>query len=898
MATIIKRLVKGTPLTNAEGDANLDAFNTEKLERNGSIPMTGNLTTSGIVPISEANGLKIFNENDELVATFGAGNTKDIVVEGNINVGGEASGDLNLNGGDISVRNIYLSGQIISSQLGAQYKVSGDGETFQGTGENVSNKLVVTLDVILRLITIEGAFDSGQEIVGSVSATTGTVTKVLGNDIYVRLDDPAESFTIGETISYASNTGVLSVVIDSSTFEIGHEVKIFGASVPGSPTPIITPASSAAKIGAGSGFTYYYWIAQFNFNDGRISSATKISTGIVHKVASEFNEINNISLILNRTSASYGIVIYRATQDSIDQSVLIDVLGPGQLGGSASNISYIDYGSYSNTEWAGKDDFGNYTADSGIIHFPLSASATPLKGWVTATVESIDNTEQVTFDAEYEMNSGSSLEFVHINTTGLQQFINDQRDLNVKEANFSNGVYYTSKLKVPSNFKMTGSGKQTVFKQIPWNFEYWNDAVNPNEKGNIFVSEESAPFSVSFSNLTADGNFTNNARYAEANATYLINISNGENISFSDIQVVNSTGGGIRSYQCDYLRLQNCEILNGGGVSYLGNELSPFFSGGSRYLTVTNNLFENFLSPVDVSVTNIGTVIGNTVHNCGSGLLIYGSANLLSSPNLLMGPDNEYLPSPDTMDSDYNAVNISLDIGVDYISAAYLYMERGLVSYLGSGDRNSIPGTAVELTADIRMLTKLNNDEQLPVDYSETLGGTRFINFISADTGDYGRNNGYFQFKILGTDINEIPTLSELITENSGILVAGEQIMGLAYRVIGTTYTNTDVGERIAIQESIFSASGGDKFITITLSDPSQYATFVSGDTVKIFTHTSTPDINSTESVIVEKIVSGLARKLKIQLPAEVDLSGSVNGGVTGYVAIRKSFILAKGRIH
>ena len=43
MATIVTRVGKGSPLSFAEADANFTNLNTDKLERNGSIPMTGNL---------------------------------------------------------------------------------------------------------------------------------------------------------------------------------------------------------------------------------------------------------------------------------------------------------------------------------------------------------------------------------------------------------------------------------------------------------------------------------------------------------------------------------------------------------------------------------------------------------------------------------------------------------------------------------------------------------------------------------------------------------------------------------------------------------------------------------------------------------------------------------------
>jgi hypothetical protein len=898
MATIIKRLTKGSPLTNAEGDANFENLNTEKLERNGSIPMTGSLKTPGITSISSVNGLKVYNQNDDLVATFGASNSNNLVVEGSINIGG--SSNLNMSGGDITARNIYLSGAIVSSQLGSQYGISGDGDIFQASTEiNTAGKTVVTIDVILKLVTITGVFSVGNGIVGGTSGATGTITKIVGNDLYITPSDPEDSFELGETITYASNSGILSNVIDSSSFEPTQVLKVFGASPLGSSEPDATILPSAAKSGEGTGFTYYYWVAQYRFSDGSIAAVNAVTGGVTHGAISTFNETNNIALTLARTSTEYGMLVYRSTENNLSSTKLVAILGPGELQSATVNIVYVDYGTYSNTEWSTKDSNGFYTEASNIIHFPLVGSGVSLKGWSSATVESIDASNQITLTSAYEFNDDNAIKFVHDSTQGIQDFIDDQRELGIKSATFPNGTYYTSKIKIPSDFEIAGSSKQTIFKQIPWNYDYWNDAAYSNEKGNVFSSLENAPTNISFRDLSVDGNFLNNSRYPEVAANYLINMPDGENIGIVNCRVVNSVGGGAYLYRTLYLRIQNSEFLNSGGVSYIGTNLSPIYAGQAEYLTVTNNLFENFLNPVDVSVTQIGTVVGNTISNCGSGLLVYASAHLLSSPNLIMGPDREFIPGPDTMDSDYNSINISLQPGVDYISPSMLYLERGVAAYLGSTDNSGVLGTAVELTSEIKMLTKLSNQETLTVDYTNAGSGYPFINFISPDGGDYGRNNGYFQFKILGSQISQIPTLSTLIADNSGTLVTGEQIMGLAYNILATTYTYTDEGERILIEASVFEVDSVEgEIVTLTLSDNDDYATFVVGDIVKVFAHSATPDINGSECIVIDKIEDGLLRKIVLNLPEAITFPTSVeDGGATGHITIRKTFIIAKGRI-
>lgn len=907
MATIVKRLTKGSPLTNLEVDNNFNNLNVEKLERNGSIPMTGVLQTPGLEAIND-NGIQFENADGDLVATFGADGSQTAVFEGSVIIGGESS-SLDLGSGDLTVKNINVSGSIISTQLADQYKVSANGDVLVGVAQQVTDTsgtyLQLTMNVILKLIGITGSFSVGNVVTGSISGKSATITKVIDDTLYVQLANDSDLFTIGETISYAANTGILNNIIDNSIFVPDQKLKVFGASVIGSASVPITPIASAQKIGTGTGTTYYYIVVQYRFDNGKLSSPHLIEQSIVHKPINEFNGENNIALTLVRTSADYGLAIYRSI--NVDNNgKLIAVLGPAELGTSLTGIPYVDYGTYANTEWSTKNSTGAFTEASNIVHFPINAPTQSRVGWVTAEVDSVvaGTKNKIALKSSYTINTGGSVSFVHDNTAGIQAAINDNRELGIQRFNLPNGTYYTSKLLAPSNFTISGSGKQTILKQIPWNFQYYKDFVKPNEKGSIFSTFETIGENIFFENLTIDGNSVNNTRYSEVASNYLVNKLGGINIGFNNVRIQNSVGGGIWAYQSQYLRLQNTEIVDG-SLTYSGlsssDSLSPLYAGSSQYISINNNLFENYLNPVDVSIAYIGTVVGNTIRNCGSGLLIFGSSHLLSSPNLIMGPDNEFIPGPDRFDSDYNSINITLEQGVDYFSTFYLYQELGQAAYLSSIDRTGIPGTGVQLSADIKLLTKFNNAEQLRTDYSLNASNQPIVDFITPNTSittDKTRSNGYFQFKIIASNVNQILTLSELIQEAEAdeILVPGEQVMGLAYRILATTQLYTDVDERIGIAASVFSTEGSDKFVTITLSDTSNFTIFAVGDVIKIYGHSSTPNIDGAEGVITEKIISG--SKLKIKLPASTNLVGAVNGGATGYVTIKKTIIIAKGRVN
>ena len=925
MANITKRLTVGRPLTNAEVDNNFDNLNTQKVEKDGTTVMTGDLQTPGIKSTSAPNGLKIYNGAGQLVATLGEGNSKDLVIEGNIDVGGAGGSNINLNGGDIEAKNIYLTGRIVSSELNGQFNVANVGDVYTGVAfaDTVDGKLRVTLDTIVKLVNKAGNFAVGQTVTGSTSQTSGVLTKVNGSVLHVRLTNATTSFTVGEQVVQSGTSGAVngrvSEQINTGQLNDDHRMKVFGISAPAATPVDAAEAGTMTKVGTlgGTQLTYHYWITQFRMDNGQISAARKLSGSVTHGEVSGFNAENNITLTLARTNSNYGIAIYRATANDITAARLVEVLGPEDLGSSTANIPYIDYGTFANTQWSTKDANGQYTANSGIVHFPIAPNATASLGWETFEVQEVINASVVKFKTPANFNAGGAVELVHDNTVGLQAAIDVNRDLSLRNIVLPNGIYYTSRLDVPNDFVVLGSGKLTVIKQIPWNFNHYNDAAFPSNKGNVFKSQSSEPQNIYFRDMTIDGNLVNNVRFEGIESNYIIAIPNADNLNVDNMIIRDVPGGGLYAYNTNVLRVQDSEIVNG-SLSYRGNDLGPIYGGQSTRLTITGNTCENFVSPLDVSVSNIGVVVGNTIRNCGSGLLIYGSGNLLSSPNLLMGPSNEFLPSPDTQDSDYNSVNISIVPGVDYTSPSFLFLSRGETVHLGSTNKvdlqgNAVPGSAVQLDSDIFVLTKLNNAEILKTewDYTEN-NGQPIINIITPDTGDYGRNNGYFQFRVTKTNAEEVPNLVELLTTHGPSLttytdengkVVREQLVGLAYRIKATGYTYTDEGERLNIgyisaqEPNIFTTVGSDKFYTIALSNVNDFSIFTVGDKVKIFGHSSTPDINNIELEVAEKITSGLNRKLKLKLPSGTDLSNVSAGLATGYITIQNTFIIAKGRI-
>ena len=68
---------------------------------------------------------------------------------------------------------------------------------------------------------------------------------------------------------------------------------------------------------------------------------------------------------------------------------------------------------------------------------------------------------------------------------------------------------------------------------------------------------------------------------------------------------------------------------------------------------------------------------GNIIRNCGTGLRFYATGKITTTNNLILGPADEWIPSPDIYDSDWNSVNINVTPGDKFTSPVYLYVENG-----------------------------------------------------------------------------------------------------------------------------------------------------------------------------------------------------------------------------
>lgn len=1008
---------KDAPLSNNEVDTNFANLNIGKVENDGSIPMSGNLTTPGIDASLAEEGFRLFNENGDLVLTAGPNNTNDVIFEGNIDVGNQGSLNMNLGGGDITANNIFLNGRLIDQALSEKFNVSNVGDVLRatvidspivtadstvGAGETVitvssvanifvsdsvdspgdeiaedtvieeingneltlskpldlelpagatiivnEEKTLLKFTTIVRLINVVGEFGVGETVRGNTSGHQGIIHRIEGNNIYVIMQNDDVEFEGSELLQQIVNgvpttsiQGTVTEVVNTDTIKIGHKLKIFGmqATDPSAgvneafTTPVFTVVKKGETDTTLDTQNYYYWTAQFRFDNGKIGAASGPSTVVEHNVPSLFNVDRFNTLSVARTSTEYGLLVYRGETTDIQGAELIAVLGPRELGDITSSIAFNDQGTFTRTEWSTKTVDTNAFSDlstaesrldpqygsSGLVYFPLTpptneeidTESVNARGFVTSTVERIQNKKTVRLDAKHFHNDGF-VEIVHDNTEGLQAAINENRDLALRNIVLPDGVYFTSRLEIPSNFALIGNSKRTVIKQIPWNFDFYDDLNEPNKRGVILTGQDEAPERITIRDLTIDGNMVNEVLWQEDQANFGVSLGNAADVTYDNINLQDTVSSGIYAIDNERIRVSSCQIRNGGLTYSDDTSFTPLFGASSRFLTITDNIFENWSSGINTSVVRIGTIVSNTIRNCGSGLVIFGSGNLLSSPNLIMGTDDEFIPSVDKLDSDFDSVNIDIEPGVDYISPVLLYLRASEPLYLASVDAPGVPGSAVKLSSDILALTKLDNVESLadiggPFDFTKNAAGNDIIEVgVNGNEGEFGRENGFFQWRIIASNANELPSFSALKSQYEATNPPeGETLLGLAYRVKATEFAYVSEDDnRIFVDEIKLTEEGSDQFARFDLFNPDEQNIFAIGDVIRCFNIQGiTPDINGIEITVTEKFTSAGSTYIKGQISGSVNLGSTTTFDtstqtVRPYIGIRNTFVLAKGRI-
>ena len=566
---------------------------------------------------------------------------------------------------------------------------------------------------------------------------------------------------------------------------------------------------------------------------------------------------------ITRSSNSYGVLVYRKITGQVNTSTynLVAVLGTKELGSSTVSL-YTDFYDFNATAWSRKTPVRNeYYSSTGLVHFPLTAPSTAARGWVSATVSSVDTlTNRVTLTSQYNFNA--SIVVSHDDTALIQATIDDRLSRQLNSLKLGDKTYIVSTLLIPSNFALFGSSNQTVLKKLSWS----TYANSTNKLLRTTVNGVGSAITVS--NLKIDGNMQNLYLVDDAVETsnnYAIDFR-GTDFAIENVNIDNTVGGGISTPSSTNITVNLCQITNGASSDQFS--YSPISSSNSSQVLITNTIFKNFPTALELSVTNIGVLTGNIVNNCGSGIIIYGSTKLISSPNLILGPAEEYIPGPDVLNSEYDSVNIILEDNANFASGSYVYQENG-----ASFD---ITANRAFITYRVDKLRKTNNVEEL---FGQIL--ISGVSPIQPVVGTF--ETGEFRFSISQANVNILKTTysyANLSAVNSGYV-------GLVYRALLTEYVPSGSISTIAVPV-IIPGGAGTTYYKVTLSGAKNLSI---GSVVKLLDHGGTPSLDAITGTISD------INTVTNQYTITYAINSITEAGQGGSITVENTFALAKGLI-
>ena len=681
------------------------------------------------------------------------------------------------------------------------------------------------------------------------------------------------------TGSIVSNKLVVSG-ISTSRFLINQKVKILGVTTSTDSTeiPVTTTACSFERVGVmTSGTNYRYWVAQYHYRNGKIGTSTQATptTGVAVTSIGDFNDINHISLTLQRTSTDHGLLVYRSEGSTLtDNAKLVAILGPKELGSSAlSAISWKDYGPYEKTNWSPKTAKNEFD-DTSQIHFPNTATLTTStrKGWAIDTVTAVGS-GSITVSGNYTLNSGNSVKVIHDNTFGFKQAIGAAVTDGISSLVLPSGTYYAESIVLPNAFALKGEGKNTIIKKQFFADDTTDGGGNTlTFDGNLIgiAAGVGTLTDITLQSLTIDGNNANNILFFDEDDNYLVNLVDTKSALLSDVEIRNSPASGLYVVDSNRLSIQNSQIVDGSLTDRY--PFSPVNAQNSEVLRINNSLFQNYPGALDLSVTSISAVNGNVIRNCGTGIRLFASGKFTTSGNIVLGPADEFIPTNDLFDSDYNSINLGITTGLNFTGPVMLYNENGLPKNLNS--------SLVAITAGIGTIVNLGlSNESL---------GAKFMNFNipTSNTGTFGRSSGYIQLT--------------LTAAQTGTLAIGNT---LGYDVRGVEYLDAPVGFTTSVgigtgvwykTGSPFIGAGATTYL-VTLDEPDEFSAFAVGDIVKLANHSVTPDLGATDLTVAAKLdVNAATKNLRL---TGFNVTSVTNGTASGYITVRNTFLIAKGRI-
>lgn len=484
----------------------------------------------------------------------------------------------------------------------------------------------------------------------------------------------------------------------------------------------------------------------------------------------------------------------------------------------------------------------------------------------------------ITVNGQYNLNNtagfgtNTNVKVVHDNTYGLTLAVNDILAKGGSYINIPSGVYLAQKLIIPTAFTIKGSGKNTILKQQFFANDVNDGAGNSLAFDNNFVGiGVTNGTDITIDNLTIDGNNSNNIRFESDDDNYMVYFRGISSSLFKNIELRNSPAHGLLIKESNRISIENSSFVDGSITDRYPYE--PINAQESTVLRINDSVFENYPGPVDVSVTSVVSTGGNIIRNCGTGLRTYATGKITTSNNIILGPSDEYIPSPDIYDSDFNSINVTIDRAADFVGPVLQYIEDG-------DPKDISTGKVTIVSAGIGTIVGQGTT-------NETLG-TRFVEFdvTTVNAGEFGRQNGYINLSMPLSKTSQIGLTSSL-----GYNIIAQEYLDLPSGI--STYIGISSGQWYK-NNSPFIGAGATEYRAM-LANRDNFDIISVGDVVKLVDHSSSPNLASQVLSVSEKVTINAAKK-QLKLTG-FTLESDEDGDASGYIVIRKQFVIAKGRV-
>ena len=1004
--------VKGTPLTNQEVDANFLELEKNKLDATGNSVITGNVeireASDTTQPVFDTTSGNLFVSEKIIAKTLdigGTGGTASMTTNGDIDVN-----NIILNG-EIDDRGLFEKYLITRFNTHLLCRPYTTGETSPDLG--TVNAFVIYTALFLN--RIDGLSTGDIVTFGSKQATVREINSaerlIFVEESSLTMD---QTYTINST--YSNNGIVYKLKKfqrGNDLLKTNQVIKIFGAGETADTIPNPPVLSKDNDLRTSGNLIYKYKALTLNRLTGKISATQagdpiEINNGLIDTFdETTFNRLNIVkpSADSSNPAADLSVLIYRQIDDGTESDFsLVGIVDDSKFG--TTQAVFNDFGDFTISDYAGRTN-GSYTSVADLEYIPKKYEDRALNNhlydsgyqYVRVNVVNADNTFTVkgligsstlnllSIDADSPA-PRRDLKFYHNNSVafddtsnlvgGLQFLIDEKSNVGENSFTLPAGTYHTGLISLPDNFTLKGDSRfSTVLKLVP--FDDYSDIrtlrgttganivdgmTSDNQKSyansligmtqSILTTTEN---NLALQNLTLDGNF-NNRFFSDESTTASIlgdNLVRAENVKSCLIQGViikNSVGGGIYAPNARKLSIENCDVIDNCTEIKDTEFYSPLYAIASQDITITTNRIRNGNSPVELSNVVRGSLVGNTIQNTDSGAITYGSVNFITTPNLILGPNNELLTTTDTLDSEFDSINIDLlqrNDGDAFESLSITFLKDGLSAYLAEANQTdntaaAIAGTGVALNGTLFVLAKQGQFEYF-IGGQEFVGGdggtehhipirnTGGVN-IAATAITFPATNraqGIIKFRMEDAQIDELKAGYSMVTGTTGGLRAkyaalnqsnrppNETLVGLAYQVFATEYINL-VNSNNHIPFTQFSRDGnsgnsimtlastvdlnnfivGRKLIATSGTQTSIDSLVISGSASEAKKHLTT--IDDTPSQYKELTISAVNTGTREITLTGAEITGAFEMGTStplaGFnVGFKNRFLIAKGRI-